>query len=130
VKSQSIRYRKAGNQERHGINYQNYRSYSRMAAESGQPCALGLIELNRQREDGGIVWSGSLLFGTLSSLGEPRAENPEIPPKVYWPRKRFGDLDGGLTATELFEIACGQSRRNYTLELKQAVFPFKQTALF
>lgn len=129
VKSQSIRYRLKNNQERHGINESAYRAYRRMEIEAGQRCCLGIVELWQQEENGGLAWSGSLLIETLANLGEPRCENPERPPKVYWPRKRFCDLDS-FTPREVFALATGELRRSYAYEIDRIVRPVVQSSLF
>lgn len=129
VKTQSIRYRLARNQERHGINQSAYLSYRRMEDAAGQRCCLGIVELQQQEESGGLAWSGSLLMETLANLGQPRCENPERPPKVYWPRKRFVDLDS-FSPRELFQLATGELTRSYAYEIDRIVRPMTQSSLF
>lgn len=117
TKKRSICYRKA-REERHGINENCFRSYRRISQMAGSECCIAIVELQRENESGRVVWSGSLLFETMTNLSKPVSEHPESPPKVYWPRKRFCDLDGGLTALELYAIACGESRRTYRPEIE------------
>lgn len=128
VKSQSIIYRKK-NQERHGINEACWNAYRLAGITSSKDCALAILELHSERSLGRVEWSGSLLFETLKNLGSPRCEHPEKPPKVYWPRKAFRDLDS-FTALELFQLVTGDIRREYQLELDSVLRPVKQRNLF
>lgn len=128
AKSQSIIYR-LRNQERHGINYKNWMHYQTIQQETGKPCCIALVELERET-DRGLVWSGSLLFETMTNLAEVcRTDYPENPPKVYWPRKRFCDL-GQFTPQELRDIANGKMRPSFAYELERIICPQKQQALF
>lgn len=130
AKSQSIYYRRIG-KERHGINQNNYRHYRRIAAENGKRMALAIVELQGEREPHQLSWSGSLLIQTFNELPEPSpSDYPESPVKVYWNRKEFREIDGGLTAQELVDLANHKTRRCYRLELDSVFFPQKQTELF
>lgn len=130
AKTRSIVYR-LRSQERHGIDESNYLHYIRAAQQSSLPCAIGLVELWRERleQRDVLYWSGSLLIETLRDLGDPRCENPENPPKVYWRRKLFRDMDS-FTAVELYALAHGTLKRSYKLELDNLFMPFMQRQLF
>jgi hypothetical protein len=122
VKSQSVIWRKTG-QERHGIDKPNWEHYKRVAAAGRKNAGIALIELYRDtvpRE-----WSGSLLVETLAALGEPIQGMSHQSHMLYWPRKRFVDLDS-LSASELLAIANGRLRAAYPVEL-QGIFSFTPT---
>lgn len=130
AKTQSIVYCNK-KQERHGINENNYVHYRQIEKDSGKPCCIAIVELWREdRSSHELYWSGSLLFEKLSELFDPRSEYPEIPPKVYWPRKQWRELESGLTALELFRIAHEIDVPSFEFELDQILFPAKQKALF
>lgn len=127
AKKQSIVYR-IKRQVRHGINQENYQHYLEFSRQQGKRCCIGLVELYDERLDGSLVWSGSLLFETLSNLGDPRSEHLEQPRKVYWQRKQFVDLDS-FSPRELLELASGRLKRSYSSELEQILFPMRQKSL-
>ena len=115
AKTQSIVYRNK-RQERHGINQLNYQHYGEVQRQSGKPCCIGIVELWRESTDDlSLYWSGALLFEKLVNLFDPRAENQETPPKVYWRRKQFVELHAGLAPLELFSLARGAATRTTNL---------------
>jgi hypothetical protein len=129
AKTQSIIYNNA-KQERHGIDLKNYVHYIRAAAASSLPCAIGIVELWREESyRGRLYWSGSLLIETLRELGDPRSENPETPPKVYWRRKQFRDVES-FTAVQLYQLAYGKLKRSFKFELDRLFDPYVQRGLF
>ena len=131
AKTRSIVYSNK-KQERHGIDERNYLHYQEIERQSGKPCCIGIVELWREdvaRKDF-LYWSGSLLFEKLSDLIDPRSEHPEVPAKVYWRRKQFRDLHGGLSPVELFEIAVGKRQLSLRWELENILNPAHQASLF
>lgn len=119
AKTQSVIFRRQ-NQQRHGINYRNFKDYIEAAYESSKKCGIALIELFR---DGpALQWSGSLLVESLGNLGPPIRGFSNQSHMVYWPRKRFCDLDS-WSALELLKIWKGQLSAAYPVPLT-GVFTF------
>lgn len=125
AKRQSIIYR-LKQQERHGINRNAYQAYVKAGVTWRKNTGLALVELYRD----GMAWSGTLFAETFRNLGEPYSEHAERPPKVYWRRKQFVDLDS-LSAAELIQVAMGQIVKSYEYELDRIFFfkPLKQKEL-
>lgn len=130
AKSQSIFYRIRG-KERHGINERNYIHYRQIAQEYGKKMAIAIVELQSERKARDVQWSGSLLIQTFNELGRAEPSHPpETPPKVYWDRKAFRELEAGLSARELCHLATGKLRRDYSFELDNIFFPATQREMF
>lgn len=102
AKQRSVVFRKTG-QERHGIDRRNFEHYQRMALLGRKDCALAICEL---WSDATNSWSGALLIETLRELSYPISGMSNQAHMVYWPRKRFVDLDS-CGPLELLEIANG-----------------------
>lgn len=129
AKTQSIVYQNK-KQERHGINQRNYEHYKQIERDTGKPCCIAVVELWREsKHDGSLSWSGSLLFEKLTELLDPRSEHPETPPKVYWRRDQWRDLQS-YTPTELFGLASGAIKESFAMELEQILFPQTQKGLW
>jgi hypothetical protein len=120
AKTKSVFYRKL-RQERHGIDRRSWVQYIKAAALTDKKCGIALIELFRHD----LTWSGSFLIETLNNLGEPIPGTSNQRHMVYWPRKRFVDLDS-WSALELLEIWQGKREAAYPVELT-GVFTFTPT---
>jgi hypothetical protein len=120
AKTQSVLYENAW-ELRHGINERNYRDYMRIRWEARKRCGLAVLEL-LDGETG--KWSGSLLVESLQQLGEPFAGFSTDKHKVFWPRKRFRDLDS-WTAMEILARANGEPSPSYRVELTD-IFAVKE----
>ncbi len=132
AKTTSVLYR-IRRQERHGIDRKNWTAYIKAAAMSDKPCAIGVIELFRERKAHQQTWSGSILIETLHNLGRPIPGEPEYNQShmVYWPRKRFHDLDS-WDALELLAISKGNLLAQYPVQLEVIFksFACKQLEMF
>lgn len=126
AKRQSIIYRNKKS-ERHGIDRRCWLSYGHAAKASGKPCGIAIIELFR--DDHPLRWSGSLLIESLANLGQPFDGISNQEHMVYWPRKRFCDLQS-WSAIDLLRIGNGQLEPTFTNELKHIFWPFRQATLF
>lgn len=131
AKTQSIFYGKIG-KERHGIDERHYRNYRRIEAIRRQHCAIAIVELYQEpKRFAPLEWSGSLLIEKLDALGQAEpSDYPENPPKVYWNRKQFRELDYGLSPLALLKIASRRSRPSYRDRLENILWPQKQVELF
>lgn len=130
AKKQSILYRRIG-KERHGINERNYQHYRQIAREYGKRMAIAILELQSEFQARRLQWSGALLIETFNNLGRAEPGDFREPqPKVYWNRKQFRELQAGLDASELLDIANGKWCPSFAIELDGIFFPQKQAELF
>lgn len=131
AKTQSIFYGKIG-KERHGIDERHYQSYRRIEAIKRQHCAIAIVELYQEpRRFAPLEWSGSLLIEKLDALGPASpGDYPESPPKVYWNRKQFRELDYDLSPLALLRIASRRIRPSYRDRLESILWPPRQGELF
>jgi hypothetical protein len=117
AKHQSVLFRRLS-EVRHGIDRSNWEHYRRIAVQYKKSCGLGIVELFNHMEQ----WSGSLLIESLANLGEPIRGFSTENHMVYWPRKRFVDLDS-WSAIDLHRIARGQKVVSYECELTHIFHP-------
>jgi hypothetical protein len=111
---------------RHGIDGWNWREYRRIAGKYKKACGLGIVEAF-DHED---AWSGALLIESLANLGEAIPGESTQAHMVYWPRKRFVDLDS-WSALDLHRIAKGHLTVTYKRELTHVFRPaIAQQSLF
>lgn len=126
AKTTSVVWRKT-DEERHGIDRKNYAQYQRVAAIGRKDCGLGIVELWRESTS---AWSGALLIESLSELDMPRSGESNQRHMVYWPRKRFRDLNS-FTAGELYAFAKGYLLPpSFAFELERIFNPIKQKEFF
>lgn len=103
AKTRSVVFRLAG-EHRHGIDRRNYEEYMRIRWEARKRCGLAILELLDGDND---RWSGSLLVESLQELSQPISGFGPQAHMVYWPRKRFRDLDS-WSAADILARANGQ----------------------
>lgn len=120
AKTRAVVFRLAG-EHRHGIDRRNYEDYMRIRWEARKRCGLGVLEILDGDSD---RWSGSLLIESLQELGQPIDGFSTQSHMVYWPRKRFRDLDS-WSAVEIIAHANEQSSPSYRNELID-IFAVKQ----
>lgn len=116
VKGGPVLWRKTG-EWRHGIDAKNYRQYQEMGWTNRKLAGLAIIELfsdERMQDE----WSGRLLIESFLNLSKPIAGTSNQHHMVYWPAKRFSDIDS-LGADELFAVCGGRMNRAYKTELLQ-----------
>ena len=132
VKTTSVIFRKANNQERHGIDRTAYDEYKKVSDLAGKKCGISVVELQRELDNGDRQWSGTLLIESLAELGPyiPAMQETNQRHMIYWPRKSFRDLES-FSAMSLYEIAHDKkSPASFYNELRQIFFPQKQKPLF
>ena len=112
AKKTSALFRNA-DEVRHGIDRQSWAAYVDAAITMRKNCGLAIVELFGPSAD---QWSGGLLAESFLNLGTPIQGFSTQAHMVYWPRKRFVDLDT-WSATELLAIVRGQKRVSYRREL-------------
>lgn len=125
AKTQSVLFR-IKKQVRHGIDRRNYAHYERSAASFRSQCGIGVVELF---DDSGFNWSGALLVESLPHLGKPIPGFSNQAHMCYWPRKMFHNM-ASVSPRELFDVANGQCRKSYRLDLDQVFDRKSQRKLF
>jgi hypothetical protein len=128
AKRQSVLYRNAG-EVRHGIDRRLWEEYRFAAQEARKRAGLGIVEL---WDHDGETWSGALLVESLPALGEPISGFASQAHMVYWPRKRFVDLDSH-SAEDLRLLAAGELDICYRYELEDIFgkpLPAEQRVMF
>ena len=128
AKRRAVLFRKA-NEIRHGIDRRLWEHYRRAAQIARKRAGLGVIEL---WEDDAKTWSGALLVECFPNLGRPFGGFGSQPHMVYWPRKRFVDLDSH-PADDLMLLAKGELDVSYRHELEDIFgrpLPPEQQTLF
>jgi len=113
AKHRSVFFGKA-NEIRHGIERRNYHSYLRVRSQFRRRCGIAIVELY----DPELRWSGSFLVESLANLGEPIDGFSSMANTVFWPRKRFCDLET-FTPEELLALSCGGGAANFRKELME-----------
>jgi hypothetical protein len=112
AKTRCVLFRLA-TEERHGIDRAKLEQYLRCRSETRKRCGLAILELFKAD---GKAWSGTLLIESLANLGMPIAGFGNQEHMVYWPRKRFVDLDTWSPA-EVVKRAAGAVCPSYRTEL-------------
>lgn len=112
AKRRSVVFRLA-NETRHGIDADKWEHYQRTGALSRRNVGLAVVELFSETLD---RWSGSLLVEAFVNLGKPIRGFSDQAHMVYWPRKRFCDIDS-LSPLELVGLYNGRLERSYRSEL-------------
>jgi len=105
---------------RHGIDRRNWEEYLRCGVVARKKTGIAIVEVFGETKS---EWSGALLIESLRNLNPPIAGFSNQEHMVYWPRKRFVELDT-LNPLELFEVAKNvRPAPSYREELRQ-IFNF------
>ncbi len=113
AKTRCVVYRNANNEVRHGIPVTNYEHYVKMGIIDRKQAGVLLVELLDENDR----WSGTLLAESFINLGKPFPGIGSMTDTVFWPRKRFVDLDS-LLPEEIESVCSGSLSRSYAAELQ------------
>ena len=115
-------------QLRHGIDRKNYLAYQKYGYIERKNVGLGIVEFFEEFHS--TDWSGRIWVESFKNLGEPIPGEYDQKHMVYWPQKRFVNLDT-FTAIELIDIANGKSCGSHIGVLTKIFSePEKQAVLF